>query len=280
MTKWLFTITFSISQSEIRKIVYADRLGINDALTFPYAVLKLVLEKSGTKHELLPSKAPMNDERARLSLKNDTIDVAWFGTSAVFEKQYFPIEIPITQGILGYRLFVIHKDKQKLFDNIRSIKDLKKLSCIQGKGWADVEILRFSGFNVQTSAVFNTLFERIHFNKVDFLPLGANEIFDIVEEQRINLYNLQVEKNYPLVYPYDYYFFVKKGNHELHSVIHSGFTAAKEDGSYLKLFQNHAEHKDFFEKAEIKKRKVIRIQNPLISDTSEKTIQDLDSLVR
>jgi hypothetical protein len=286
MTCWLLALLLAAawplspatSRAETRKIVYADRLGIQKDASFPYAVLKLALQKSGVDHALTPSRAPMNDERVRASLDNGTIDVAWFGTSAAFEARFLPVRIPITRGVLGYRLFVIHEDSQPAFSKVLSLADLKRFVCIQGKGWADTQILAAAGIDVRTSAVFDRLFERIFHKRADFFPLGANEIFGLLKTRREKMPALRVEKNLVLVYPFDFFFFVKKGNLRLHDIISSGFAAAQEDGSYLQLFQAHPDLKDFLEKANIETRQMIKIENPLLTEETRKAFKAMSPL--
>lgn len=286
MTCWLLALLLATawplspgtSRAETMKIIYADRLGIQEDGSFPYAVLKLALQKSGVDHELRPSRAPMNDERVRTSLDNGTIDVAWFGTSSAFEAHFLPVRIPITRGILGYRLFVIREDNQPAFSKVRSLDDLKPFICIQGKGWADTQILAAAGLDVRTSAVFDRLFELIFHERADFFPLGANEIFGLLKTRRAKMPVLSVEKSLVLVYPFDFFFFVKKGNRRLHDIIYSGFAAAQEDSSYQQLFRTHPDLKDFLEKADVEKRRVVRIENPLLSEETRRVFKEMPPL--
>ena len=266
-----------VSQAGRLIVVYPDRLGIREDQTFPFAVLKLAMQKSGVDHELKPSEHPMNDERVRASLDNETVDVAWFGTSSSFEQQYLPVRIPITRGILGYRLFIIRGEDQPAFSKVSTLDDLKKFTCIQGKGWADAQILAASGLTVRTAAVFDQLFERVKFKRVDFFPLGANEIFDLLSSYKARMPSLDIEKSLVLVYPFDFFFFVKKGNRRLHDILYAGLTAAQKDGSYDRLFQTHPEHKVFFGKADIQHRRVIRIENPLLSDETRRLFAQMST---
>ena len=49
------------------------------------------------------------------------------GTNQLREKKYLPIRIPIQRGLLGYRVFLIHKDNVALFKSISEPNSLKKL---------------------------------------------------------------------------------------------------------------------------------------------------------
>ena len=75
-------------------------------------------------------------EQGRLFLtlkENKNIDIIWAGISLERDRNFLSVKIPLTKGLLGYRLFIINKKNRKLFDSIKNINDLKKLRACQSK---------------------------------------------------------------------------------------------------------------------------------------------------
>lgn len=78
---------------------------------FPLAVLDLALQKTGVRYTLKPSLKPMQQARALKRLEeNLDVNVVWSMTDVQREQQLRPIRIPITRGLIGWRVFVSHKD--------------------------------------------------------------------------------------------------------------------------------------------------------------------------
>ena len=261
----ILAVFIGLSWASEIKVIYPDREAIDDKSTYPYALLELALQKSQKAYRLIPSRLPMTDARARVELSRKRISIAWFGTSTTFEHQFRTIRFPITQGLLGHRLLVIHKDDQEQFSRIRTLEDLKNLSAGQGIGWADVEILKHAGLNVKTDMV-DDLFLMINRHQIiDYFPLGVNEIFNFVANKISRFPHLAVEKNLVLVYPFDFFFFVNIDNKQLHDIVYQGLLQAHADGSFDRLFTSHPDHSGFLNKAELKRRHKISIDNPVLS---------------
>ncbi len=142
----------------------------------------------------------------------------------------------------------------------------------QGLNWSDVDILENANLQVET-AKFDHLFAMIEKRRIDYFPLGANEVFGFITKRQKMLPNITVEKSIVLIYPFDFFFFVNKKNIELHDVIYDGFMAAYKDESFIKLFESHPDHLDVIQKANISNRRQIKISNPFMTKETS-TIPD------
>jgi len=251
------------------KIIYPN---VNEAgkELFGYAVLKLALENSGKNFELNVSKTRVNDARIRKMIKHKMISISDFGTSADFEQEFLPIYFPIDLGLNGWRIFLIHKDKQSEFEKIKTIADLKKKSAGQGNLWSDVKILENAGLKVYQAPSLKCLFNMIEKKRFDYFPLGANEVHSLLDQFREYCPNVIVEQNFLLIYPFGRLFFVHKDNKELHDAVYSGLVKAFENGSLWKLFKSHKSNRAIFTQANLKNRKQIFIQNPHMTTAFKK----------
>lgn len=231
-------------------------------------VLNLALEKTKPTHgdfELQESKHTMYQSRALKSLSEGKfIDIVWTMTSKQREQENYPIRVPLLKGLLGHRVFLIHKKDLHRFAQIKTVNDLKKLTALQGHDWPDTQILRKNNFHVKGVANYDQIFEILNAGRYDFFPRGVNEPWDELKA-RPKLLNLVIEPNLMLVYPAPIYFFVNKKNAKLARRIKKGLDLAIEDGSFDKLFYDHPAIKKIFSESNLDKRTIFRIPNPLLT---------------
>jgi len=223
------------------------------------AVLKLALEKTADQGGF--QLKPATDALQRLS-DGEGIDVVWSMTSIEREKQNRPIRIPLLKGLMGYRLLIIRAEDQSWFRRVQTIDQLRELRAGQGHDWPDTEILRANGLAVEATVDYDSLFRMLQLGRFDYLPRAINEPWEElgVREGR----GLAVEEGLMLYYPTAEYFFVRRNNNALAERIELGLHRALADGSFDKLFREHPVNANAFGKANILKRRIIRLDNPLL----------------
>ncbi|MET3108349.1 ABC-type amino acid transport substrate-binding protein [Oxalobacteraceae bacterium GrIS 2.11] len=230
------------SWADTLKIVYGNLQGRDSRFEFSFAALNLALEKSGASFELIKSPSPMTDARAVVELLNKEIDVVWLGNSPELETSLLPVMIPVTRGLLGYRIPVIRADEQDKFSLINDLSDLKKFLACLGVGWPIADAWRDNELPVTTVGRFESLFKMTRAGRVDYIPFGAGSIHSYLNQYARDNADLEIENHLVVVYPYyDFFFFVHKDNSKLHDLIEAGFRKAYADGSYKNLFLTHPE---------------------------------------
>ncbi len=231
----------------------------------PYAVsmIKLALEHMDTKYEVKVGTENFTQARANEEVKNGGLDLIWTTTGKETEEELEPIRIPLFKGLLGCRIFIINKDNQAKFDNVKTMDDLKKLTYGQGKTWADGKILEANGLKVTKTNKYENLFFMVDGERFDAFPRGVHEPFGELEK-RPKL-NLAVEKGILLIYKMDLYLYTSKNNRKLAKELEEGFNKAIADGSFDKLFYSSPQVKDIVEKANMKNRRVFYLDNPTLS---------------
>lgn len=233
---------------------------------YPLTLLKFVLDKSGVPYTISYSEVGITTQaRDVYRLKNNEgINIGWYGTSPELEHELVPIRFPIWRGLLGYRIFIINKKDQPLFDKVNSLEDLQKLSGDQGIGWSDIQILENAGLK-QTATQYDLIFAKIDSGRSDYFARGITEAFREVELRHSEYPNLAVEKHLLLVYPFAGFFFTNKQNPELAKALEEGFRKAYADGSFKRFFYSHPIVKAVLEKADIDGRTRIDIPNPIMT---------------
>lgn len=228
-------------------------------------VIEFVLNHSEVPYTISVTH-PMTQARiiSELESNSGSINLHVMGTSAELEEKLLPIRIPITRGLAGYRIFIIHKDKQPLFDTINTLNDLQRLLGIQGLGWTDIDLLEHSGLR-QKEMPYDNIFRVVDFGRGDYFSRSIHEAYEEVKERSAAYPNLAVEEKVLLVYPFALLAFTSKENSELAETLENCFIKAYSDGVFTDFFYNHPHIKSALKKAEIDKRTVITIPNPFLT---------------
>lgn len=250
--------------ADVLQVIY-PRIEERPQDDYGYQVLELALAKSGVAYSLRFTMQKMNQERARQELELGTVSVVDQGPSAEFESRFDAVYFPINRGLSGYRLFIINQDSAPAFQKIRTLADLQRMIAGQGPGWSDTAILEASGIRV-VSAEFESLFRMVDARRFDFFPLGVEEVYGFLERYRLLAPHSIVEESVALYYPFSRLFFVRKGNAELRDTILLGLKRAFSDGSFQRLLESNPQFKHALDRAMLKKRTLIKIDNPSLTE--------------
>ncbi|WP_024302527.1 ABC transporter substrate-binding protein [Pseudogulbenkiania sp. MAI-1] len=230
------------------------------------AILQLGLQKSGKPYRLVATKPEMLQSRAILEARkpDGLIDVLWSMTTSEREAKLLPIRIPIDKGLLGWRVVLTRTDRAHALDGIKDLADLRPLSACQGHDWPDTTILRFNGLNVITSSSYDTLFSMLQAKRCDFFPRSIMEVWNDLDNHLGS--PLAVDHDIVIHYPAAAYFFVSPRRPQLAKDLQNGLEKAIFDGSFERLFQSRLG--PFIERAQLQRRRVIELSNPLLGDGS------------
>ncbi len=225
-------------------------------------VLKLAIERSGMRYELIESRRPMVQGRVMRELAEGLgdPDLAWSMTSVEREAQLLPIRVPVDRGLIGFRLAFVRGSDTQRWRDARSLADIAHDVAGQGHDWPDTEILRANGLQVQTSSRYETLFEMLRLGRIDYFPRSVIEIDD--EAATPMARDLAIEPHLLLRYPAASYLFVRPNRPRLAVDLERGLEAAVADGSFQRLFQQH--HGGLIARHRLTQRRVLQMSNPLL----------------
>jgi len=204
---------------------------------------------------------------------DDGFDVMWMPTTKEREENFLAIKIPLLKGILGYRVFMIRKERAQEFAKVNNLFDLKsKFVAGFGNQWADMEILKQNGIRVQGQPMYKLLYPMLSRKRFDFFPRGLDEAWIEIKEISESHPDIMIEDSLALYYSYPYYFFVKSDDQKLADRIKRGLNILEKNGSFKDLFMRH--HENFIDQANLGSRKLIKLINhklpegTLVPDTS------------
>ncbi len=218
------------------RVIYPREETVNDRRwTYPTAVLRLALERSGRTHLLLASEqSRQQSENLQAIANGDALDVAWSVTSREREQALRPIRIPIDRGLIGWRVLLIQKGSSLRFSDVKTAYDLSLLQGGQGHDWPDLRILRSAGLEVLGSPTYDGLFQMLARGHIDYFPRAISEARDELRA-RAEI-PIELEPTLVLHYPSALYFFVNRDNKPLADALEAGLERAVADGSLRERF--------------------------------------------
>lgn len=263
----LVVLVFAGSAAAAQKRVFIidlQAVGYEQPQDYFVSLLELALEESRAPDEEIQLRfAEREYSQARwiyLAQHDPGNLVIWTMTNRQREEQLLPIRIPLFKGLFGKRVFIIRKQDQILFDQIKTREDLAKLTAGQGMHWPDVEILQANGLPVTTAATVDSLFKMLKAKRFDYFPRGVSEAW--FELAQLGDENLVVEKNVMLEYPAAIYYFVNKNNADLARRIEVGLERMIAKGSFDEFFYSHRRTMAGLEEITHSPRRKIYLENP------------------
>ena len=229
-----------------------------------YAMAMVDLALSKIEHNYVIQSAPgeLTQSRNIEEVASGKLDLMWAATNIELEEQLSPVRIPLYKGLLGHRIFIIHPDSQRRFDNVVRFDDLKQFKYGQGRTWADTKILESNGLDVVKVTKYAGLFHMVDGGRFDAFPRGVQEpIGEIAKRPGLKL---AIEKRIMLVYKMPFYLFTSKANHQLTEDLERGLNLAISDGSFDKVFLNDPTVKSVLENINFDDRLVFELKNPTL----------------
>jgi ABC-type amino acid transport substrate-binding protein len=274
-TRWpafllaLLVVSFAAaSRAEVMTYVYhAPESSLDVRYLYHWEILRTALERTRPKwgaYRMVPSGF-MTERRQAFELKNATgkLSVMYLGTTPDFEQHLIPIRIPVDKNLGGYCVFLIRRDDQQRFANVRSLDDLRRFTYGLGLGWIDVDILKANGFRVVTGSSYDGLFEMVVNRRFDVFLRAATEVLDEYEKRK-ELLPLAIEDSIILYYPLPMYFWFPKTDEgrRLAARAEEGMRMMIADGTYDRIFDAYQRQK--IERLRLKERRIFRISNPFV----------------
>ncbi len=228
-----------------------------------------ITEKEYGKSNIQYNRA-YEQRRMFINLKKDKeINLVWAGVSLERDKDFLSVKIPLTKGLLGYRLFIINKKNIKLFDAIENISDLKKLKACQAVHWPDTDILEFADLNVLKNTNYERMFLQVLKGRCDYFPRGISEAHREVEARKEVYQDLLVYEKIILYYPFPMYFFFNKNNQGLKDRIEKGLRIMINNGSFDEYLKTSKNTKKLFPLDKWMNVKIFKLKNPYLPIDSD-----------
>lgn len=249
--------------AEEREIVVFPNMDGRGTSHHGYQILSLALTCSDKKYRLKLSDSAMNDERARLSLKSKLIDVADFGYSVSSEDELKPIYFPIDLGLSGVRVVLAPEHSDLLKSNNLDLLRIQVAGL--GKYWAEESIWRTADLPYYTAPNLDSLYSMVLKRRIDYLPLGVNEVMDFLNKRLPISNSLSIHNSMLIKYRLARMFFVHPDSQELAKQIRIGLDRLYKSGLLTKELTEITELKQVQDLLDLSQLQVIELDNPSFS---------------
>lgn len=234
--------------------------------SYRIALAQLILDKTrapGARTDrlvpLIAGRDPSQD-RCLALLRQGEVSLLYLPPSEERLAEFDAIKIDLHQGMLGYRLLLIHRKDQELFAQVQGLDQLRNLVGGFGAQWTDFKLFERNGLPVVGVGSTESLLAMLDAGRFQYFHRGLNEAWAELE-QHPELSQLMVEPRLALAYPLPVYFLFNKRDGALRQRFERGFQIIRNDGSFKALFLR--EFGPTLARAQLKRRLIIRIDYPL-----------------
>lgn len=242
-----------------------------DEHNYFYRLTQAALAAADGDHSLtfygFPQEIPQTRILRSLVDNSSPFNLTFTGHNTGREELLQQVDIPLTRGLFGYRVFVVTDASAQKFSSVKTLDDLtKRISLGSGASWPDTTILRGAGFQVRTGNTI-TLWSMLARRRFDAFPRSIYEVGFELERHNYKAEGipLKVEETVMLYYPFDLFFYLAPNDQERTDILTQGLVRLYENGRFMEIFLNDPTIKAALEMAEAHNRKIFRIPNPLNS---------------
>lgn len=143
-------------------------------------------------------------------LNQGKISIYWLIESAERNKQYIPIEVGITDGLIGKRILLIKRGDQHLYDNVKNLDDFRNLNLVGGFGnkWFEVNVWKTNNLRyIEQGGNWKAIFKKISKGRdFNYFPSGSNEVLSHSRQYP----ELDIEKRLVLIFDRDFRFYLSR----------------------------------------------------------------------
>ncbi|BBP86071.1 hypothetical protein PHLH8_57130 [Pseudomonas sp. Pc102] len=236
-------------------------------VTYAYRIelANLILARTAERYgaaSIAPSNAPdPSQERCLAMLKAGQVDLAYVPPNRERLADFRMLPIDMHQGLLGYRVLIIRKDRQADFARIDELEGLRRMTGGFGSQWSDFPLFARNHLPVLGMANPGNLLPMLEQRRFDYFHRGLSEAWAEVDANRLALPDLVVEQHLALKYPMPVYFTFAHDNRVLERRFAEGFEMIRADGTFQALFLRH--HGHLIDKAGMAGRRVIELDSDL-----------------
>jgi hypothetical protein len=240
-------LTAAVPQGHAQPLTLTLTLRAADSPTdlrnaYVHDAVRLAMEKTRARDGAfrLQFSAPMNKRRALLEAAQQAEPnfLVATGPDAGRAAGLVPVLFPVHLGVNRYRVCFVHAPHRARVREADTLSAVARLRHVQGRGWADVDILRANGFKVAEVNTYEALFQMVALGRAD---LFCRNVLEVGEEARAHadLKDLALDDSLLLAYDLPQYLYTHPGNQVAIDRLVRGLRLAFGDGSLQALLRQH-----------------------------------------
>lgn len=248
---------------------------------FAREAVQLALQRTVASHGpfVLRQSQPMTKLRALRVASQQQLPhfLLMSGPEAARAAGLVPVPFPLLMGVNRYRVCFVSTPVQAQVRDAAGLAELARLRHVQGRGWADVGILRANGFQVTEVNNYAGMFQMLALGRAD---LFCRSVLEVGPEVRNHAgqRGLALDDSFMLQYELPQYLYTHPSHGALVARLSQGLRLAYADGQLQALMQRHL--KPWRGLLALERRKLYRLQAPpALSEMDDRPYQmDLSAL--
>lgn len=269
---WAVLLLLAINAAVASELRIPKPRAVDDpAYLYFSGLLQKALQKAADGREV-PKLVPtidMAEDRMVRELRADRIvDIFWLGGSKERALGLLMVPVPLERGLVGYRQFLIRKERVEEFDAIKTVADLANLRACQGAQWGDTEILRAAKLQLVTSVNYESLFKQLAAGRCDYFPRGFHQGKAELAARVVAYPELIVYEPLILHYPFAAYFYVHPKNKALAQWLQDGLEKMIDEGEFIAYMQQQEHTRLAFPLRRAETKRILEIPNIYLPDFS------------
>jgi hypothetical protein len=221
--------------------------------------------------------APMNKRRALLEAAQQAAPnfLVVTGPEAGRAAGLVPVLFPIHLGVNRYRVCFVHAPHRAVVREADTLSAVARLRHVQGRGWADADILRANGFTVAEVNGYEALFQMVALGRAD---LFCRSVLEVGQEVQAHLglmgsKGLALDDSLLLAYDLPQYIYTHPGNHVAIERISRGLRQAYADGSLQALLRQHLQPSLALLNLAQRRLMTLNVPNPAVAEMNDRPFQ-------
>lgn len=222
----------------------------------------------------LQLSAPMNKRRALLEAAQQTAPnfLLASGPEAGRSAGLVPVLFPIHLGVNRYRVCFVHGPHRAQVREADTLAEVARLRHVQGRGWADAEILRANGFTVAEVNGYEALFQMVALGRADLFCRSVLEVGDEAKAHA-GLKGLALDDSLLLAYDLPQYLYTHPGNQVAIDRLGRGLRLAFADGSLQALLRQHLQPSLNLLNLRQRRLMQLRVPHPAVVEMNDRPFQ-------
>ena len=235
-------------------------------------LLEKALRKAANGREVpqLVTTIEMAEDRMLRELRaGRRIDIFWFGGTEERARGLIMVPVPLERGLMGYRKFIIRKERVAEFDAIKSLGDISQLKACQGAQWSDTDIMHAASLRLVTSVNYESLFKQLDAGRCDYFSRGIHQGEKELLQRAEAYPDLMVYEPLILHYPLGSHFFVHSKNKALAVWLQEGLEKMIDDGELIAYLKEHEYTSGAFPLVDDNVSQLLMVSNPYLPSSSD-----------
>nr|WP_298144187.1 hypothetical protein [uncultured Pseudomonas sp.] len=230
-------------------------------------LVELILERTAKRYgarQILPGDGqdPPQD-RCLALLRKGLVDLAYVPPTEERQRDFLMLPFDLHNGMLGYRVLLIHRADAARFARVNNIDDLRQLLGGFGSQWSDYALFAHNRLPVVGVVNPDNLLPMLDKHRFAYYHRGLHEAWKELAAHAQQYPQLMVEPHLALVYNLPVYFTFNRDDPGLKQRFAEGLAQIRADGSFRALFLHH--FGELAKQAQLDKRTLIPLENPSFS---------------